>query len=95
MQVSFGTMYAFQESTKSKMQSTAISSLIQRMIPSLHTLPITHSPRITIALTMSWDTSATLQLLAILGSIASVSMAWYQRRYIAAASHWLRGEPSP
>jgi hypothetical protein len=40
---------------------------------------------------MSWDASATLQLLAILGSIASVGMAWYQRRQITAAGHWLRG----
>jgi hypothetical protein len=40
---------------------------------------------------MSWDASATLQLIAILGSVASVGMAWYQRKHIATASHWLRG----
>jgi hypothetical protein len=40
---------------------------------------------------MSWDASATLQLLAILGSIASVGMAWYTRKNITAAGHWFRG----
>jgi hypothetical protein len=40
---------------------------------------------------MSWDASATLQLIAILGSVASVGMAWYQRRHITTASQWLRG----
>jgi hypothetical protein len=40
---------------------------------------------------MPWDASATLQLLAIIGSTASVGMAWYQRSNIATASHWLRG----
>jgi hypothetical protein len=44
-----------------------------------------------VTLTMFWDASATLQLVAILGSVASVGMAWYQRRHITTASHWLRG----
>jgi hypothetical protein len=42
---------------------------------------------------MSWDAAATLQLLAILGSIASGGMAWYKRETIIAASHWLLSKP--
>jgi hypothetical protein len=44
---------------------------------------------------MEWDTSATLQLISIIGSILGVIVVWFQRKHIAAVSRWVLGIPLP